>query len=139
MADKVIPDNIMTALVENTKTIDANTQLITNLTAEKDKKDTNEKNIVSVNKVEANLTGDERKRYANIGKELFKPLLSSLENLLKREKKKKEMLIQDDASTINKAVKIQYNKESSPEKEKSSWLTTLLLILGAIRRCCILF
>jgi len=139
MADKVIPDNIMTALVENTKTIDANTQLITNLTAEKDKKDTNEKNIVSVNKVEANLTGDERKRYANIGKELFKPLLSSLENLLKREKKKKEMLIQDDASTINKAVKIQYDKESSPEKEKSSWLTTLLLILGAIRRCCILF
>lgn len=139
MADKVIPDNIMTALVENTKTIDANTQFITNLTAEKDKKDTNEKNIVSVNKVEANLTGDERKRYANIGKELFKPLLSSLENLLKREKKKKEMLIQDDASTINKAVKIQYNKESSPEKEKSSWLTTLLLILGAIRRCCILF
>lgn len=139
MADKVIPDNIMTALVENTKTIDANTQFITKLTAEKDKKDTNEKNIVSVNKVEASLTGDERKRYANIGKELFKPLLSSLENLLKREKKKKEMLIQDDASTINKAIKIQYNKESSPEKEKSSWLTTLLLILGAIRRCCILF
>lgn len=139
MADKVIPDNIMTALVENTKTIDANTQLITKLTAEKDKKDTNEKNIVSVNKVEANLTGDERKRYANIGKELFKPLLSSLENILKREKKKKEMLIQDDASTINKAVKTQYNKKGSPEKEKSSWLSTLLLILGAIRRRCILF
>ena len=83
-------------------------------------------------KVNSSLTGDEKARYANIGKEMFAPVLSSLEKLIKREKKKNEMLIKDDAATVEDNLKIQYETKPDPQAEGggSSWLTVLLGILA---------
>ena len=130
MADeKQLPDHVFAALEENNKILKA-------LAEEKEKTATKEENVVAVPKVNSSLSSDEKARYANIGAELFRPVLSSLEKLIKKEKKRNEMLIKDDAETVNNAVKVQYETKPDPTKEGqgSSWLDTLLtvIVLGGI-------
>lgn len=130
MADeKQLPDHVFAALEENNKILKA-------LAEEKEKTATKEENVVAVPKVSSSLSSDEKARYANIGAALFRPVLSSLEKLIKKEKKRNEMLIKDDAETVNNAVKVQYETKPDPDKEGqgSSWLDTLLtvIVLGGI-------
>ena len=91
--EKQLPEHVFTALEENNK-------ILNTLAQEKEKTAKKEDNVVATPKVNSSLTSDEKARYANIGAELFKPVLSSLEKLIKKEKKKNEMLIKDDAETI---------------------------------------
>ena len=49
-----------------------------------DKEKKVEDNIVGPPPVNSSLTGDEKARYANIGKEMFAPILSALEKMLKK-------------------------------------------------------
>lgn len=130
--DVSIPNEVMDALIENTKAIDANTELITKITSEKDTKTKNEKNLVQKPVVSSSLTSDEKARYGNIGKELFAPVLTSLEKLLKKEKKRNEMIIKDDAQTVENSVKVQYETKENEEanQEGGNWLTTILTILA---------
>ena len=131
MAEVKLSDEVMDALVENSKVIDANTQVLVSMSEDKDKKDTKDKNIVPKKQVNSSLTSDEKTRYANIGKELFAPVLKSLEKLLKKEKKRNEMSITNESETVEKAVKVQY--EEKPKEDnigRTSWITILLGILA---------
>ena len=131
MAEAKLSDEVMNALVENSKVIDANTQVLVSMSEEKDKKDTNDKNIVPKKQVNSSLTSDEKTRYANIGKELFAPVLKSLEKLLKKEKKKNEMSITNESETVEKAVKVQYEEKPKEDNgNRTSWITILLGILA---------
>lgn len=132
MAEERLSDEVLNALVENTKVIEANNRVLEAQGEKTEKKDKKEANVIAEPKVNSSLTGDEKARYANIGKEMFAPVLSSLEKLIKREKKKNEMLIKDDAATVEDNLKIQYETKPDPQAEGggSSWLTVLLGILA---------
>lgn len=132
MAEERLSDEMLNALVENTKVIEANNRVLEAQGEKTEKKDKKEANVIAEPKVNSSLTGDEKARYANIGKEMFAPVLSSLEKLIKREKKKNEMLIKDDAATVEDNLKIQYETKPDPQAEGggSSWLTVLLGILA---------
>ena len=132
MAEERLSDEILNALVENTKVIEANNRVLEAQGEKTEKKDKKEANVVAAPKVNSSLTGDEKARYANIGKEMFAPVLSSLEKLIKREKKKNEMLIKEDAATVEDNLKIQYETKPDPQAEGggTSWLTVLLGILA---------
>jgi hypothetical protein len=130
MAEAKLSDDVMNALVENSKVIDANTKVLVSMSEEKDKKETSNKNIVPKKKVDSSLTSDEKTRYANIGKELFAPVLKSLEKLLKKEKKKNEMTITNESETVEKAVKVQYEEKPKEDNNRTSWITILLGILA---------
>lgn len=122
--EKQLPEHVFAALEENNK-------ILNTLAQEKEKTAKKEDNVVATPKVNSSLTSDEKARYANIGAELFKPVLSSLEKLIKKEKKKNEMLIKDDAETVNNAVKVQYETKPDPQAEGSgsSWLDTLMTVI----------
>lgn len=132
MAEERLSDEVLNALVENTKVIEANNRVLEAQGEKTEKKDKKEANVIAEPKVNSSLTGDEKARYANIGKEMFAPVLSSLEKLIKREKKKNEMLIKDDAATVEDNLKIQYETKPDPQAEGggSSWLSVLLGILA---------
>lgn len=132
MAEDRLSDEVLNALVENTKVIEANNRVLEAQGEKTEKKDKKEANVVAAPKVNSSLTGDEKARYANIGKEMFAPVLSSLEKLIKREKKKNEMLIKEDAATVEDNLKIQYETKPDPQAEGggTSWLTVLLGILA---------
>ena len=131
MAEVKLSDEVMDALVENSKVIDANTQVLVSMSEDKDKKDTKDKNIVPKKQVNSSLISDEKTRYANIGKELFAPVLKSLEKLLKKEKKKNEMSITNESETVEKAVKVQYEEKPKEDNTgRTSWITILLGILA---------
>ncbi|MBQ7820514.1 MAG: hypothetical protein IJ341_12570 [Bacteroidales bacterium] len=133
MADKSkIPDNVINALIENTKVIDANTTVLNKINDKNEKETNKEENLVQKPIINSTLTNDEKIRYGNIGKELFKPFIISLEKLLRREKKRNEMVIKDDAKTVENSVKIQYeNNSENKNEEGNSWLTILLSVLAA--------
>lgn len=139
--EATIPDNVMNALIENTKVIDANTEVLTKLTGDKEKTTRKEENVVQRPVVNSTLTSDEKTRYANIGKELFSPVLTSLEKLLKKEKKRNEMSIKDDTQALEDSIKVQYETKPDPENNDkgSSWLTTILTILGVANIAVMLF
>lgn len=142
MADNdKIPDKVMDALIENTKTIEANNAVLSAMADSKEKTSKKDENIVETSKVNATLSAEEKTRYANIGKELFSPVLSSLSKLIKREKKKNEMIIKDDAETIQDAVKVQYENKPNEEAEGngSSWLPILLGVLAVAGAAVYLF
>lgn len=130
--EPTIPDNVMNALIENTKVIDANTEVLTKLTGDKEKTTKKEENVVQKPVVNSSLTSDEKARYANIGKELFSPVITSLEKLLKKEKKRNEMSIKDDTQSMEDSIKVQYETKPNPEAEGkgTSWLTIILGILA---------
>lgn len=130
MAEVKLPDDVLNALIENTKVIDANTKVLVSLSDEKDKKETKEKNIVPKKTIDSTLTSDEKTRYANIGKELFAPVLKSLEKLIKKEKKKNEMSIVNESETVEKAVKVQYEEKPKDSNNRTSWMAILLGILA---------
>lgn len=132
MAEVALQEDILNALIENTKVIDSNTAVLSGLNEKKEGEEKTEKNVNKAPKVSSSLTGDEKTRYANIGKELFAPVLSALDKLIKREKRKSEMLIKDDADTIGDGVKVQYETKPNDEGEANgtSWLTILLGILA---------
>lgn len=131
MAEIALDDKILNALIENTKVIDSNTVVLSALNEKKEGEEKTEKNVNKAPKVSSSLTGDEKARYANIGKELFAPVLSALDKLIKREKRKNEMLIKDDANTIGEGLRIQYiTCPCACEGNGTSWLTILLGILA---------
>lgn len=131
MGEKALDPRILTALEENSKVIDENSTILQALQDSKEKAKTKKENIVEAPVVESSLSSAEKARYAAIGKELFSPILSSLEKMLKKEKKKSEMLIKDDSEVIENAVKVQYEHKSPPEEGGGvSWLTILLGILA---------
>ena len=113
MGEVRIPDNVLNALVENTKVIDANTAVLTEIKSSEYKDEIKEDNIVSGEDVQASLTSAEKQRYANIGKEMMAPFLKSLKNLIALERKRNEMIIEDKADTVEKEAKVQYEDEES--------------------------
>lgn len=132
MASEVtIPDKVMEALIENTKVINANTEIIAKNNDNSEKIAKKEENLVQNPSIDSSLTNDEKMRYKNIGKELFAPVLISLEKLLNKEKRRNEMLIKDDVETVNDSIKVQYETESEnkAEDENESWLKRILNIL----------
>ena len=82
MGEARIPDNVLNALVENTKVIDANTAIITEIKDEQYKDEIRKENIVEKEEKNASLSSFEKQRYANIGKEMMAPFLKSLKNLI---------------------------------------------------------
>lgn len=131
MADDKISDDVFNALIENTRALEENNVLLETHKAGNEKKDKKDKNVIGTPKVSGNLTSDERNRYANIGQQLFAPILSSLDKMLKKEKKKSEMLIKDDEKAIKKGAKEQYKEDKPKEKKKgSSWWKTLLAVIA---------
>lgn len=133
-AEIKLPEEILKALIENTKTMDANNKFLEDINAEKGKNSKVEENLIKKNKITSTLTSEESKRYDNIGKQLFSSVLISLENLIKKEKRRKEMLITDDTKTIESNLKKQYGDKTSAKKEKegSSLISKILnfLIFG---------
>ena len=132
MAEEKLPDEVFNALLENTKVIDENNVVLSQLSASKETEEKKEKNVIEVPKVNSSLTGDERARYAAIGKEMFAPVLSALDKMLKKEKKKSEMLIKNEAETVEQGVKIQYETKPDPTAEGggTSWVSIILGILA---------
>lgn len=92
-------------------------------------------NVISEPKVNSSLTGDEKSRYQAIGKEMFAPILSSLEKLIQREKKKNDMTITNggDEGQMKQDVIVQYDNKENPEEETSwiDYLMDILVVIGA--------
>lgn len=132
MAIAQIPEEVMNALVENTRVIDANSAVLASL-SEKDSKETiNEKNIVQKGEVKPNLTSDEKRRYANIGKELFSNFITSLDELIKRERNRAAMSLDDDTNNVYQKALEKYEKEKKKENASSgtNWVTVIMGLLG---------
>lgn len=129
MADNKLPDEILDALVENTKVIDANNAVLESLEQKKEKTETKEANVIKIEEASSSLTSSEKTRYANIGNELFKPVLSALEKLLKKEKKNDKMLIKNESETVENAVHVQYTEKPQKTENEKSWISTLFDIL----------
>ena len=102
MGEARIPDNVLNALVENTKVIDANTATLTEIKDEQYKDEIRKENIVENEEKNASLSSFEKQRYANIGKEMMAPFLKSLKNLIALERKRNDMIIEDKAETVEK-------------------------------------
>ena len=131
MADDKISDDVFNALIENTRVLEANNALLENHEQGKEKKEKKDANVIGTPKVSGNLTSDEKNRYASIGQQMFAPILKSLDKLIKREKKKSEMLIKDDEKAIKKGAKEQYKDGGQKEKKKeNSWVKKLMAILA---------
>lgn len=131
MAEYKLPDEVLDALIENTRAIDNNTEIIEEITSEDDVKKKVKDNVLPKDKRNATLTSLERKRYNNIGSELFKPLLKELDSSIAREKKRDSMLINKDVKTIKKAAESK-NKEEKEDKNESPFLLKLLGIVSTI-------
>lgn len=107
-----------------------------------EEKDTKiEDNVIAAPKISSSLTGDEKNRYQAIGKEMFAPILSSLERLIQNEKKKNDMTITNggDEKSMDKEVKVQYNIKKKKNDKCDSWVDTLMDILGWIAIGAIMF
>jgi len=128
MTEQKIPDEVLDALVENTKTIDANTTLLTEINASKEKNEKREENIVAKTKVQPNLTTNEKARYANIGKELFKPFFIALDDLIKKEKKRSEMTVSDKKQSIKFFAQKEEKEKEDKSEGKSFWSKVLALL-----------
>lgn len=128
MTEQKIPDEVLDALVENTKTIDANTTLLTEINASKEKNEKREENIVAKTKVQPNLTTNEKARYANIGKELFKPFFIALDDLIKKEKKRSEMTVSDKKQSIKFFAQKEEKEKEDKSEGKSFWSKVLTLL-----------
>ena len=127
MGEARIPDKVLDALVENTRVIDSNTQAISQIQeAEVDEK---ENNIVKNKKVKPILTPLEKRRYANIGKEMMTPFLKSLKELIATEKKKSEMIVDKKTETVEKEAKKQYK---APKGGKGGDIMELIRLLTPI-------
>ena len=131
MAEYKLPDEVLDALIENTRAIDNNTEIIEEITSEDDVKKKVKDNVLPKDRRNATLTSLERKRYNNIGSELFKPLLKELDNSIAREKKRDSMLINKDVKTIKKAAESK-KKEEKEDKNESPFLLKLLGIVSTI-------
>lgn len=98
-------------------------------------------NVITPPKISGSLTGDEKSRYQAIGKEMFAPILSSLEKLIQNEKKKNDMTITSggDENTIQEGLNIQYEAIPKEEGGQTTWVDTLMEILGWIAIGAIMF
>lgn len=140
MGEKELEPRILDALAESSKVIDENSAILEALSNSKEKANKKSENVIDSPAIESSLSSAEKSRYAAIGKELFSPILSSLEKMLKKEKKKNEMLIKDDSDTIENAVHIQYeHKCSADDNGGVSWLTILLGILAVAGAAIVFF
>lgn len=126
MADS-IPDDVMDALIDNTRVMDANVSLLKKAADKADKKETKDKNLVSKAKEVSSLSSSEKLRYQEIGKELFKPFIVALEQMLIKEKRSKAMLVGNEAKTIKKAAEKQ-KKENNTGKKETSWWEILVQV-----------
>jgi hypothetical protein len=123
MGETRIPDEVLDALVENTKAIDTNSEVLNEIREEED--ETGKKNIVKESKIKPLLTPLEKKRYANIGKELMSPFLKSLKELIASEKKRSEMTVKDKTKTVEKEAK----KKKRSLKDKGGDIMQLIKML----------
>lgn len=130
MSSDKLPDFVINALIENTKTIEANTTTLNEIKGNDDKQLKKEENVLQKPKVESSLTTDEAKRYAEIGKELFSPVFSSLEKMLKKEKKNSEMLIKNDKKTIHRAAKKQEKQKTEKKDGAFGWWPLVVGLIG---------
>ena len=128
MGDK-IPDDVLNALVENTKELNAKLPPLTDEITQKGKEELKNDNVVKEDEVKPSLTTTEKARYASIGKEMMTPFLKSLKSLIAAERKRNEMIIKDKADTVETEAKVQYGEE---EKSEFSWVKILLPIILAI-------
>lgn len=127
MGETRIPDEVLDALVENTKAIDTNSEVLNEIREEED--ETGKKNIVKESKIKPLLTPLEKKRYANIGKELMSPFLKSLKELIASEKKRSEMTVKDKTKTIEKETK---KKERSLRDKGGDIMQIIKMLLPVV-------
>jgi hypothetical protein len=130
-ADESLPN--IEALLEELSASNKEIQDKTTVLADgSDKEQKVEENIVGPPPVNSSLTGDEKARYSNIGKEMFAPILSSLEKMLKNEKKKNDMTIAGgDEQEMSEGLKIQYEPQPEPEeKSENGWMDKLMEAIG---------
>ena len=136
MGEARIPDKVLDALVENTKVIDSNNEVIERITQEEENGDLDKKNIIKDQKVKPILTPMEKKRYAAIGKELMAPFLKSLKDLIALEKKKSEMIIEEKVEKVEKETDKQYKEKKGKKGGDIMELIRLLLpvamVLGVV-------
>lgn len=133
MAEDRLPDTILDALIENTKTIEANSIVLTQLNDTKEKEELKEQNLVQKPKVEATLTSKEKARYENIGKELFKPFISSLKKMLDQERRANVMSATHEEEPIKENLKIQYSeKKKEPEDKSDDFWSNIISIIAII-------
>jgi hypothetical protein len=129
MPKQKLPDDIVDALIENTKTIESNSELISEIVSEKDVSSTVKKNVLAKDKTLTSLSSAEKKRYTNIGNELFKPLIKHLDYLIKKEKNRDEMRIGKKTKIVKELAS---KKEEKKDEEKSSPLLKIMGIISTV-------
>lgn len=129
MPEQKLPADIVDALIENTKTIESNTELISEIVSEKDVSSTVKKNVLAKDKTLTSLSTAEKKRYTNIGNELFKPLIKHLDYLIKKEKNRDDMRIAKKTKIIKELAP---KKEEKKDEEKSSPLLKIMGIISTV-------
>lgn len=139
MSEKELPADVLKALVENTKVIDSNTELLSSINEDKNKEEVLEKNLVKKNEITPNLSNDEKARYRNIGKELFSPVFLKIQEMLKRERKKDSMIIHRDKNTIKNAAKKNNIVAEKKEKSEFPWTTVILGLIATGAAAFVLF
>lgn len=125
-----IPAHIFSALVESTKAMEQyNVNNETKNKAKTQEKTVN-KNIIKKPKINAILTADEKKRYALIGAEFFKPLFKKIEYW----KNKESMLIKnDDNDIVKNNLKKQYSiKDFLKNMNTEKWTAIIMLAIVGI-------
>lgn len=105
------------------------------------KKENVDNNVVAEPKINSSLTGDEKARYAAIGKEMFAPILSALEKMIREEKKRNDMTITNggDEETAAQNINIQYEAHPQDDEGKATWMDYLMEILGIVMIGALLF
>lgn len=133
MLEVNIPDEIFQALSESAKAMQETTDALNSSNENKEKDAVKETNLVKKPEVPTSLTSAERKRYQEIGKELFKPFFSSLEKLLAKERRNAEMTASHPEKTINDNLKVQYSEKKEPKKKDDGIdIVTVILQIVAL-------
>lgn len=117
MAAPELTDEIVNALVESARAIDESNNTLNSINEDKEKETVKEDNLIQKPTVSPTLTSNEKTRYQNIGKELFKPFISSLKQMLDQERRSAAISAGDPVKTIDDNVKVQYS-EKKPTKPK---------------------
>lgn len=130
MAEDKLSDDVLNALIENTQTIEANSIVLTQLNDSKEKEELKEQNLVQKPKVDASLTSEEKARYENIGKELFKPFISSLKKMLDQERRANAMTATHEEAPLKENLRVQYSekKEESVDTSNDFWSNILTIV-----------
>lgn len=133
-------EQIVTSLHESNAEMEEQMGSVTDAVDGSEKEKKVEQNVIAAPTVSPTLTGDEKARYAAIGKEMFAPILSALEKMIREEKKANDMTIVNEEETVNEGLQIQYEAHPAEEgQEGTTWVDTMMEILGIIMVGALLF